>query len=83
MPTGFYGMMRWIGPCIFGILRKQRATFATARNVLLLERHIRDHELHGRDATLAREILDTFRLTQTHFPAHRDQILRELNQPSS
>ena len=51
------------------------------QNVLLLERHIRDHELHGRDATLAREVLDTFRVTQTHFLAHRDQILRELNHP--
>jgi hypothetical protein len=47
--------------------------------------HISDQELRiedfdhcGHDSTLARSLLETFRLIQVQHIAHRDRILREL-----
>ena len=43
------------------------------------ERRIEELDRHGQDATLARSLLETFLWTQTQFVAHRDQILKELD----
>ena len=51
-----------------------------AQHISGQELRIEDLELHGHDATLARCLLETFRLTQAQNIAHRDQILRELGQ---
>jgi hypothetical protein len=51
-----------------------------AQHISSQELRIADLELHGHNSTLARSLLETFRLTQAQNIAHRDQILRELGQ---
>ncbi|MGY8682883.1 hypothetical protein Q2941_34685 [Bradyrhizobium sp. UFLA05-153] len=43
------------------------------------ERRIEELDRHGHDTTFDRALLETFLCTQTQFVAHRDQILRELD----
>jgi len=42
------------------------------------ELRIAEFDLRGHDSTLARSLLETFRIAQAQHIAHRDHILREL-----
>jgi hypothetical protein len=48
------------------------------RHVSEQEVRIADLELSGHDTSVARALLETFRLALAQHVAHRDQILREL-----
>ena len=49
-----------------------------AKHILNQELRIEDLDRRGRDSTLARSLLETFRLIQAQHIAHRDHIIREL-----
>ena len=51
-----------------------------AQRISNQEVRIAELEIQGHDSTLARSLLQTFRLTQAKHVAHRDRILRELGQ---
>mgnify|MGYP005817339777 CR=1 FL=1 len=44
------------------------------------EQLIAELDIHGHDATMARTLLDTFRRCQAEHVAHRNLVLRELQQ---
>jgi hypothetical protein len=51
-----------------------------AQHILDQEIRVADLDFRGHDSTLARSLLETFRLTQAQHVAHRDRILRLLGQ---
>ena len=57
----------------------ERHIMLGAQHISKQELCIADLEVHGHDSTLARSLLETFRLTQAEHVAHRDRILRELS----
>ncbi|MCA1419471.1 hypothetical protein [Bradyrhizobium sp. BRP23] len=58
----------------------ERHVLLGVRNISDQEQRIEDLELHGRDATLARSLLETYLCTQTLFVAHRNEILKALGE---
>jgi hypothetical protein len=61
------------------LAQAERHLLRGAQNISDQEQRIELLERSGNEATLARVVLETFLSTQTQFVAHRDQILRELD----